>query len=93
MEIRNHFLEKAFILGGLGDDDDFLQRRKAVHLAGVGDNDTGALRITQKTDYFRMVLISDNNRGISLAGIFSDNGLDLDDPWTGGINNKKAGLF
>ena len=38
-----------------------------------------------------MVLVSDDNRGISLGGMFTDNCLDANDPGAGGIDDIETG--
>src|SRR4030042_3579653 len=58
----------------------------------MGQDNPLVLRIAQQSDDFRMIPISDNDRGVSFLSIFFDNGLDLNHPWTSGVHYSTAVL-
>ena len=79
--------EKCTVLGGLSDDYRLFKYGKRFKLFLVINNNTVVPGVSKKPDDFRMVLISDDNGLISLARIFSNDGLNFDNMGAGGIDN------
>ena len=59
----------------------------------IGNDDPFILRVTQKPDDLGVILVPDDDGGVALLGVAFDNGLDFDDPGTGGVDDLEAGLL
>ena len=83
-------IKELVVLGRLGNNNGLFQAWEPGNIIRVADHMASALGISEEAFDLRMVHVTHDNDSTALPGILGDNGLDLDDPRTGGIDDCKA---
>ena len=74
-------------------DDRVVKTWKGLKLFYAVGNIPPAPGVTEQTNDFGMIFIADDNDRMVFAGMFADDGLDLDDPRTGRVDDLESGVL